>query len=217
MHNIMRKEIRLCASPITYFFMLFGLMFFLPGYPILCGAFFVTLGIYQGFLYAREANDIEFSALLPISKFEIVKGKYLFVCLIEGCSLVLMAVVTLLRMTVWAQLPVYMQNALMTANPFALACALVLFGLFNVIFLRGFFKTAYNMGKPFIIYSIITLIMISVFEALHFIPGLQVLNASGIEHIGLQGALLVVGFVLFGVMTLMSYKSSCRNFEKIDL
>ena len=67
MRNIMRKEMKLSASPLPFLFILFGLMFFLPGYPILCGAFFVTLGIFQGFQYAREANDIVFSSLLPIS------------------------------------------------------------------------------------------------------------------------------------------------------
>ena len=86
MRNIMRKEMKLSASPLSYLFILFGLMFFLPGYPILCGAFFVTLGIFQGFQYAREANDIVFSSLLPISKKDVVTGKFLFVCFIEACS-----------------------------------------------------------------------------------------------------------------------------------
>ena len=41
-----------------------------------------------------------FSALLPIAKRSVVKGKYLFVCLIEGCALLLMALSVVLRMTV---------------------------------------------------------------------------------------------------------------------
>ncbi|MDO4939349.1 MAG: hypothetical protein Q4E54_05235 [Lachnospiraceae bacterium] len=49
MSKLLRKEMRLSASVLTYLFILFGLMFMLPGYPVLCGAFFVTLGIYQSF------------------------------------------------------------------------------------------------------------------------------------------------------------------------
>ena len=49
-------------------------MTLLPGYPILCGVFFITLGIFQSFQSAREANDIVFSALLPIAKRDVVKG-----------------------------------------------------------------------------------------------------------------------------------------------
>ena len=61
MSNILRKEMRLSASVLSYLFISFGFMFFIPGYPILCGVFFVTLGIFQSFQNAREANDIIFS------------------------------------------------------------------------------------------------------------------------------------------------------------
>ena len=49
MREIMIKELRLSASALSYLFIAFGLMFFVPGYPILCGVFFVTLGIFQSF------------------------------------------------------------------------------------------------------------------------------------------------------------------------
>ena len=54
MRNMMRKEMRLSASVLSYLFILFGLMFLLPGYPILCGVFFVTLGIFQSFQRCAE-------------------------------------------------------------------------------------------------------------------------------------------------------------------
>ena len=56
MRNIMKKEMHLSALVIVYFFIIFGFMFLLPGYPVLCGAFFLTLGLYQNFRYARECN-----------------------------------------------------------------------------------------------------------------------------------------------------------------
>ena len=217
MRNILRKEMKLSASPLSYFFILFGLMFFLPGYPVLCGAFFVTLGIFQGFQYAREANDIVFSALLPICKKDVVKGKYLFVCFIEVCSLILMLFATLIRMTVLSNSAVYRTNALMNANLFAVAGALFVFGLFNTIFLGGFFKTAYKLGRPFITYIIVSFLAIVGFEAMHHFPGLEVLNALGFDCIWLQFVLFLAGFAVFLIMTLLSYKSACRHFERIDL
>ena len=217
MRNILRKELKLSASPLSYFFILFGLMFFLPGYPVLCGAFFVTLGVFQGFQYAREANDIVFSALLPICKKDVVKGKYLFVCFIEACSLILMLFATLIRMTVLSNSAVYRTNALMNANLFAVAGALFVFGLFNTIFLGGFFKTAYKLGRPFITYIIVSFLAIVGFEALHHFPGLEVLNAFGFDCIGLQFVLFFAGFSVFLIMTLLSYRSACGHFERIDL
>ncbi len=217
MRNILRKELKLSASPLSYFFILFGLMFFLPGYPVLCGAFFVTLGIFQGFQYAREANDIVFSALLPICKKDVVKGKYLFVCFIEACSLILMLFATLIRMTVLSNSAVYRTNALMNANLFAVAGALFLFGLFNTVFLGDFFKTAYKLGRPFITYIIVSFLAIVGFESLHHFPGLEALNAFGFDCIGLQCVLFLAGSVAFLIMTLLSYRSACRHFERVDL
>ena len=217
MRNILRKEMRLSASILSYLFTLFGLMFLLPGYPILCGAFFVTLGIFQGFQWAREANDIVFSALLPIAKSDIVKGKYMFVCMIEGFGLLLMLLAAVLRMTVFSESPVYRANALMNGNLFALGMALVIFGLFNLVFVGGFFRTAYKLGRPFVTYIIICFLVMIAAEALHHIPGLERLNAFGTEDMVLQLMLLAAGAVIFILLTLLSYRRACKSFERIDL
>jgi phosphate starvation-inducible membrane PsiE len=175
------------------------------------------LGIFQSFQSAREANDIVFSALLPVAKRDVVRGKYQFVLLIELAAFALMAVFTLVRMTVWADAPVYRQNALMNANPFFLGMALVVFGLFNAVFVGGFFKTSYKLGRPFVVYIAVTFAVIGLAEALHHIPGLGALNAFGFDHMALQGALLLGGALLFAAMTYLSYKRACENFERTDL
>ncbi len=217
MRNIMLKELTLSASPLAYIFISFGLMFFIPGYPVLCGAFFVTLGMFQSFQASREANDIVFSALLPIAKKDVVKGKYLFVCLIEAGAFLLMLTAAAVRMTVLADSTVYRTNALMSANPFALGAALVIFGLFNLIFVGGFFKTAYKQGRPFVIYIIACFITIGIAETLHHIPGFEKLDASVNDQPGLQLAMLAAGLAAFVIMTLLSCRRACYDFEKIDL
>ena len=217
MRNVLIKEMKLSASVLSYIFIAFGLLFFLPGYPVLCGAFFACLGLFKSFEHAREANDIVFSALLPIAKQDVVKGKYVFVCMIEACTLILMAVTVIIRMTALSDSTVYRGNALMNANMFALGAAFFLFGLFNWIFVGGFFRTAYKAGKPFLIYIIVAFLCITVFEALHHIPGLERLNAFGTDDIGLQLLLLAVGIIAFLIMTAVSCKKACKDFEKIDL
>ena len=217
MSSILKKEMRLSASLLTYLFMLFSLMFFLPGYPVLCGAFFVTLGIFQSFQNAREANDAVFSALLPVAKSDVAKGKMLFVCFIQLCSFVLMAVAAIIRMTALSDSAVYRNNALMNANPFALGLALVIFGLFNLIFVSGFFRTVYKLAKPFVVYIIAAFIVIGIGEAAHHFPGMQSLNAFGFDCIGLQLGLLAGGAVIYALLTLIAVRRACRFFEAIDL
>lgn len=217
MSLLLRKEIRLSALLLTWLFIGFGAMTLLPGYPILCGVFFITLGIFQSFQSAREANDIVYSALLPVAKKDVVKGKYQFVMTVELCGFALMAVLTLLRMTALNGSAIYRQNALMNANPFYLGAALLIFGVFNVIFVGGFFRTAYQLGKPFVVYTIAAFLLIGAAETLHHIPGLEVVNAFGTDHAGLQTALFLGGTLLYIVMTYLSYRKACADFEKIDL
>ncbi|MBQ6281809.1 MAG: ABC-2 transporter permease [Oscillospiraceae bacterium] len=217
MRNVLRKETRLSASVLSYLFILFGLTFFLPGYPVLIGVFFVTLGIFQSFQTAREANDVVFSVLLPIAKRDVVKGKYAFVCLIECAALLLMALAVVLRMTVFAQSAVYRANALMNANFFALGTACLIFGLFNWIFVGGFFKTAYRFAHPFVTYLVVAFPVILIAEALHHVPGLEALNAFGTDGLGLQLGLLAGGLAGFLLITVLSCKRACARFEAIDL
>lgn len=217
MRNILLKECKLSASPLSFLFILFGLMFFLPGYPVLCGVFFVTLGIFQSYQNAREANDMVFSALLPIPKRDVVKGKYLFTCVIELCGILLMAAAVVVRMTVLADAPVYRSNALMNANLFALGMAFIGFGLFNLIFVGGFFKTAYKFAGPFVGYIIAVFLMICIAETLHHVPGFAFLNAFGTEHFAVQVLLLGFGAAFYLAVTVLSCKKACKRFDKTDL
>ena len=217
MSALLKKEIRLAASPLTYYFIAFAAMTLIPGYPILCGAFFICLGMFQSYQSAREANDIVYSALLPVAKRDIVKGKFMFAIFIELVGFILMLILTLLRMTIFADSPAYRSNALMNANLFFLGMALVIFALFNLIFIGGFFKTAYKFGKPFVLFIIVNFIVIGIAEALHYIPGLEVLNSFGFDNIPLQICLLVGGILFFALVTLLAYRKACISFEKIDL
>jgi hypothetical protein len=217
MNALLRKEMCLSASILSYLFIGFGFMALLPGYPILCGVFFITFGLFHSFQNAREANDIIFSALLPVAKHDVVKGKFLFSMCIELCGFLVMTILTILRMTVLKDAGPYRGNILMNANPFFLGVALLIFVLFNAIFVGGFFRTAYNFSKPFLTYIIVAFLTIGVAESLHHFPGLEALNAFGFDHPVLQISLLLGGALLYTLLTWLSYNKACANFEKIDL
>lgn len=217
MRELLFKEMKLSASVLSYLFILFGFLFFAPGYPILCGAFFVTLGLYQSFQDGRETNDITFSALLPVAKKDVVRAKFLFCILIEGAGFLVMTGVTLVRMLCLNKAPAYTGNALMNANPYALGMALVISGLFNLVFIGGFFRNAHDTGKPFVRYTVIAFLAIFMGEAVHFVPGCAAVNGTGTERLGLQHILFLGGCAGFAGLTLLSLRLSCARFEKTDL
>ena len=216
MKQLLYKECRLAASPLSFWFLAAAALTMVPGYPILLGAFFTALGIFYSFQSMRENNDLAYSLLLPVAKADIVKGKFAFTVLLELCSFLIMAVLTLLRMTVFRDAPVYTSNALMCANLTSLGFAALIFGLFNAVFLRGFFRTGYYFGKPFVIFCILSLLVITLAETLHHLPGLASLNAFGAEPLGPQAAVLAGGLLAFGILTAAALRGSVRSFEGID-
>ena len=214
--NSLIKEFRLAASPLSFIFLSFGLMTFIPGYPILCGAFFVCLGLFQSFQHSRENGDISYSLLLPVKKSAIVKGKYLIVVILEAAAFVLMAVVTSLRMTVLAAAPVYIQNILMPANPVFLSFVLMIFLSFNCLFVGGYFKTAYKFGKPFVLFAVASFILVILGETFHHIPGLKVLKQVEGKGMWIQYLILIFAILFFIIGSVLSCMISQRRFEKLD-
>lgn len=217
MRKLLKKEIVLAAPGYTYVFLAAALLTFCPGYPILLGGFFTTLGIFKVFEASRESNDTLYSVLLPVEKADIVRGRFAFCLFFEGGAFLLTVLVTLLRMTALKDAPTYRTNALMNANPFFLGCLLVVYGLFNFVFVRRFFRTGYAVVKPFVIYMITGFLFVMAAEAAHFIPSLGAVNAFGFDSPLLQLSSLAAGAALFVLLTAASLKSSVKSFERVDL
>ncbi len=217
MKNLLLKEFKLATLPLTYLFLLFALMTFIPGYPILCGAFFVCLGIFQSYQKSREDNDILYSVLLPVSKKEVVIAKYITVVVLQITAFAICAVCTVVRMTFLSDVGIYTTNALMGANFVFLAFVLMIFTTFNVIFVGGFFKTAYGIGKPFVTFIIVNFLIIGLAETLHHLPGLDWLNVLDFSRFGEHFLILVIAAIVYVAFTVISCRVSQSRFEKIDL
>ncbi len=217
MKNLLKKELKLTASPLSFCFIAFGLMALIPNYPILVGAFFVSFGIFHTFQSARENSDILYSALLPVKKSDVVKSKFIFCVFIELCGFAVMLIASLVRMTLLKDAVPYANGALMNANFVFLGFALAVFAAFNLIFVRGFFKTGYYFAKPFILFIVVAFLIIGVAETLHHIPYFAALNSAGFENLPLQLIILLCGAIIYILITLLSLKLSEKSFSKIDL
>jgi len=217
MKSLIYKEFKLATPLLTFLFLGFSLMTFIPGYPILCGVFFICFGIFQSYQYSREAGDISYSVLLPVKKTDIVKAKYGATILLQILAFILLMIFTLIRMTFMSDVEIYKNNALMGANFVFLGFALLIFALFNWIFLGGFFKTAYGIGKPFVIFIILNFLIIIVAEALHHVPRFEWMNELDYINCGMQIIFLMCSIATYIVVTVVSCRVSQKRFEKIDL
>lgn len=217
MYKLLMKEIKLAASPLTFFFIAFALMTFLPGYPILLSAFFVCFGIFHTFQASRENNDTIYSVLLPISKKDIVKSRFILTAAAELCAFILTLAFTAVRMTALSQAEPYVNNAMMNANLYYAGFCLMIYAVFNFVFFRGFYKTGYYFGKPFIMFCICAFVSIGIAETAHHIPGFEFLNTTSTDRMGTQLAFLAVCAVIYTAVSILSLKMSQECFEKIDL
>ncbi|MBR0303102.1 MAG: ABC-2 transporter permease, partial [Clostridia bacterium] len=157
MKLLLKKELFLAASPLTYIFLVASFMTMLPGYPILVGAFFICFGIFHSFQATRETNDTLYTVLLPVKKADIVGAKYAFTCLIQMIGFAVCSALTFVRMTRLCDSEPYVKNAMMNATPIYLAFVLLIFAAFNILFVGGFFKTGYKIGIPYLKFGIAVL------------------------------------------------------------
>lgn len=215
MSKLLNKELKLTASPLSYLFILFGVMALIPQYPILLAGFFICFGIFHTFQAGREAGDVIYTAMLPVRKSDVVRARFAFCVFIQMAGFALTAILTVVRICFMSGSPAYANNTLMNANLAYLGYLLMIYAAFNLVFVRTFFKTAYNIGVPFFVFCGISMLIIAVCEAIHFFPGMQLLNDTTPNTA--QLIVLVIGIVIYVGITLLSLYASIRSFEKIDL
>ena len=73
--KLLYKELMLAAHPTSIVFAFLGCLVVVPAYPYTVIFMFGCLAPYITFLYAREPNDAWYTAILPVTKRESVKGK----------------------------------------------------------------------------------------------------------------------------------------------
>lgn len=214
--KLLRKELWLASSPLIWLFLLFTGLTLLPGYPLLVGPLFVCPGLFYYFYNTRESNDLLYSALLPLRRSDAVRGKLAFVCLYEGLAFALIAVLTILRMTVLCNDARFGDRVLMPPNPAFLGFVLLMFALFNALFVNGFFRRAQAVAKPFLMFLPAGLLLIVAEEMLPRLPGLAVLRERGVLPLILQCLVLAGGAGVYGLLTRKTLKQCVTAFERME-
>ena len=198
MKTLLYKQLRLVCQPMTLVFCLFGAMLLIPAYPYTVMWFYVMLGLFFSFLNGREQKDVYYSALLPIRKRDTVKANCLFVGLIE------------LR----AKLGIGDNPVGLNANVTLFACGLMLFAVFNAVFLLSFYRTAYKVGVSFVKACIVMAVAAFIMEAVVHFPALSRFNGY---DLACQLPLLAAGLVIWCGSWPLIFRGAAARYEKVDL
>ncbi|MCR5808372.1 MAG: ABC-2 transporter permease [Clostridiales bacterium] len=227
MKKLLYKEFKLCMHPLVFFFSLSALMFLIPSYVYLVACFFTGNAIFNSMQISNSNSDVLFTALLPISKREAVKSKYLFVAVIQ---LAMMLVFTAM---------IFVHHALLTdankagldACPALLGGCFLVYSVFNATFLPFFYKNGYKAERAFLISTIAVFLFIFVFEGFFIAAGAAAGSVPFFAWIennidcwpGSSSSLLYqllfigAGLLIYFFITLLSYRRSCKLFDEVDI
>jgi hypothetical protein len=215
MNNLLAKEFKLSVHVTSYLFLLLSPMLLIPNYPYYVVFFYQTLGIFFMFMNGNITNDVFFTALLPVRKRDAVKARLVTVVLFELLQIAVCIPFAVLRNTL-----IPMENAAgMEANVALFGLVLVLYGVFNLVFLPAFYKTAYKTGTPYLYAcSAMVVFVIATEAAVNLVPVLKAsLDTVSPVFLPQQLMVLAAGVVLFAGMTFFAYTQSAKRFEQLDL
>lgn len=236
MKALLNKEFKLCLHPTVFIYLGLILMLLIPSYPYLVSCFFVCNAIFFIFQTSRENGDAMYTAMLPVSKAQAVRARVRFVVLIQAIDLLLMAGMCAFALVA---MDVEKGNAGGTDHSLSLlAFALVLFAIFNLIFLPSYYKTGYKAGSAFLKGAIGVWIWLMLVEGLMIASGAMAGNesvpaffrfiAENIDRMPIkaqdpakawtvQGILFGAALLIYALCTLLAAKISVKRYERVDV
>ena len=232
--NLLRKEITLGNSvqTIIWFICAIG-MSFIPSYPVYVGPFYITLAIMMTFALNQSSHDILYTVLLPVRKIDTVKARFLYCGLLE--VIVLLAAVLIAVLKHKLHFPQNKAGIDLTIAYFGLQ--MIIFAVFNFIFLGNVYKDPPKPGLRYLIAAIMYFIIYAICELpiwiyFHFSEAIaagQTDNVPALARIGLmlsategplltkQCIVLFAGFLIFAGSWYLTFRRAARQFENYDM
>ncbi|MDY2913260.1 MAG: ABC-2 transporter permease [Candidatus Enteromonas sp.] len=214
MKNLLYKELRLCmpVQAWIYFFMIITVI--VPTWPPIIGFYMPLVACNIIFPLALANRDFLYSKLLPIPKSDIVRGKFLLILFIELISLVVGGLLLILR---FFFIQPYFEF-LMGADFGTLGVALLMYGVFNLIFLPWLFAKPEKPVWSILVSCLAAAIIFGIYIGIcGTIPELALLiNSFAPEYIGIQLSMLGGGLILFALLTVLAYTLAKRNFLRSE-
>lgn len=217
MKSLIYKEFHTVIKPYLFIFALLPLLLLIPGYPYFVAFGFTVQGIFLYFNETRTNNDILFTSILPVSRNRIVLIKHVGVAILEIATLIFAVPCALLSSFVINSASGNLVG--LDANMTLFGCVLFEYAIFNLIFLPNYFKTTQKIGLP-ILYGLIAFVAIQVVVEvlIAFVPQLNYALEGVASGTAIYRAMvLAVGIAAFISSGIVSYKLSCKNFEKVGL
>ena len=219
MKKLLYKEIILCTNIQVVLFAAFALFVLIPSWPPAIAFVYPLSGLMSLFPRGLANKDIEFTALLPVRKTDVVKGKTLYLCLIEIVVIFLATMGGIIRVLFYKE-PINPDelNYFMSVKPTIslLGFAFLSFGVMNTVLISLYYRNPYKrLTGPNLISLFICLIILTIGSLL--IAFLPVLRSYDVIGIIVQISALLSGVIFFILFSYFGYRSGAKAFVEVDL
>ena len=208
MRNLVYKELKISIN--KFFFILpliLSLLFFIPQWIFtLAFSYFFWISVSTIYSSYNAQGDMSFCSMLPVTKEDIVKSKIYTFFIIEGVHIVSGLLMGIVHNILYGSM-----NFLLDINIAFVGIILVMYSVFNIIFLPKYFKSAYYFGKPLILASAVALAYAFIFE--YGVIRFEFVRNIVEGTISSQVIVLVVGLVFTVILNYIAIEKSVINFE----
>ncbi|MBP1972910.1 hypothetical protein J2Z47_001117 [Cohnella thailandensis] len=202
-------------------------MFFL--FPLLMGAlmlipgwiYFIVLlyfcwitvpNIFYGF---RSQNDLMFTAMMPVSKKDMVKARISVIVILELLHIVIAMLYGLITTRLYTNIDYYFFKP----SPGFWGLCFVMLAIFNLTLIPMYYKTAYKFGSALIV-SITSAMLFAVAAQWLGIQNTkmsEIFNVTVGDHMALHSSILIAGIAIFIAFTWIAYRMAFKRFLKVEI
>ncbi len=225
MKNLLYKELRLCLNPQVIIFACFSLFILIPNWPSGVAFVYILSGLATVFPRGLADKDIMYSAMLPIRKGDVVKGKTLLIVAIEVFSILISIPAAVVKALIIDPALISSASegtgdasdasyiAAVSPNMVTYGTVLMCFGVYALILIPWYYKNPTKINWPQIVSMLAATFVILVGVVVQaFVPALH--ESSGFW---IQLAYLFAGLLVFVFCTYLGERLGEKHFAKVDL
>ncbi|GAV11714.1 ABC-2 transporter permease [Paenibacillus sp. NAIST15-1] len=217
MFNLLMKDLKLGVNPMFFVFpFVMGALMLIPGWLyFLVVMYFFWVSAPNLFAQFRGANDLLFTAMMPVTKKDMVKARMSVFVILELLHLVIAMIYSLFTVHLYPNVTYHFFAPYMGFW----GLNFVMLAIYNIFLFPMFYKTAYKYGTA----QLISITAAMVFAGVAQWVGIEspylydIFNGAGAGNMTLQISILIAGIVIFIAFTMIAYQIAVRRFLKVEI
>jgi hypothetical protein len=217
MYNLLRKDLKLGVHPMFLIMpLLTGALMLVPAWIyFLVLLYFCWITIPNMFGGFKAQNDLMFTAMMPVSKKDMVKARVSVLVLLELLHIGIAMLYGLITTRLYPNLDYYFFKP----SPGFWGLCFVMLAIFNLIFIPMYYKTAYKFGSA----ATVSITAAMLFALAAQWVGIQntkmadIFNVTVGDHMALHSSILIAGIAIFIAFAWMAYRMAVTRFLKVEI